>query len=81
MHVWMNAMGRLAVKSTTMKRAFSLFLGAAFLLNGCAIEIGNRAADKDTLGQQLVDLKKAKDSGAISDSEYEAQKSKLLGAK
>ena len=65
-----------------MKRAFLLLIGAGFLLFcGCAIEIGNRAPEKDTLGQQLIDLKKAKDSGAISDSEYETQKSKLLSAK
>jgi hypothetical protein len=32
-----------------------------------------------TIGQQLVDLKKAKDAGAISDAEYEAEKAKLLG--
>ena len=65
-----------------MKRAFFLFAAAGLLLlGGCAIEIGNRPADKDTLGQQLIDLKKAKDSGAMSDSEYEAQKAKLLSAK
>ncbi|HKQ40171.1 MAG TPA: SHOCT domain-containing protein [Verrucomicrobiae bacterium] len=64
-----------------MKTASLLIFGAALLLNGCAIEIGNRGPSKDTLGQQLVDLKKAKDSGALSDSEYEAQKGKLLGAK
>lgn len=31
-----------------------------------------------TIGQQLIDLKKAKDSGAITDAEYEAEKAKLL---
>jgi len=31
-----------------------------------------------TLGQQLIDLQKAKDSGAITDAEYQAQKAKLL---
>jgi hypothetical protein len=34
-----------------------------------------------TLGQQLLDLKKAKDAGAISDAEYSAEKTKLLNAK
>ncbi len=34
-----------------------------------------------TIGQQMLDLKKAKDAGAISDAEYEAQKAKLLGNK
>jgi len=31
-----------------------------------------------TLGQQLIDLQKAKDSGAITDAEYQSQKAKLL---
>jgi hypothetical protein len=31
-----------------------------------------------TVGQQLIDLQKAKDSGAITDAEYQAQKAKLL---
>jgi hypothetical protein len=31
-----------------------------------------------TIGQQLIDLQKAKDSGAITDTEYQAQKAKLL---
>ena len=79
----MNSRGEPAVNSITMKRAFLLLAAAAVyvLFCGCAIEIGNRAPDKDTLGQQLVDLKKAKDAGAISDSEYEAQKAKLLNPK
>jgi hypothetical protein len=34
-----------------------------------------------TTGQQLIDLQKAKDAGAISDSDYQAQKAKLLGRK
>jgi len=34
-----------------------------------------------TTGQQLIDLQKAKDSGAITDSDYQAQKAKLLGSK
>lgn len=31
-----------------------------------------------TIGQQLMDLKKAKDSGAITDAEYQAEKAKIL---
>lgn len=34
-----------------------------------------------TLGQQLMDLQKAKDAGALSDQEYQEQKAKLLGTK
>jgi hypothetical protein len=32
-----------------------------------------------TTGQQLVDLKHARDVGAITDEEYQAQKAKFLG--
>ncbi|MGO8838640.1 MAG: SHOCT domain-containing protein [Limisphaerales bacterium] len=39
------------------------------------------ATNSPTLGQQLIDLQKAKDSGAITDAEYQAQKAKLLGNK
>lgn len=31
-----------------------------------------------TLGQQLIDLQKARDSGAITDAEFQTQKAKLL---
>jgi hypothetical protein len=31
-----------------------------------------------TLGQQLIDLQKAKEAGAISDQEYQDQRAKLL---
>jgi hypothetical protein len=64
-----------------MKRAFLFLFCAGLLVSGCAIEIGNRTPDRPTLGQQLTDLKKAKDTGAISDSEYDAQKARLLSAK
>ena len=34
-----------------------------------------------TIGKQLLDLKKAHDAGALSDSEYETQKAKILAQK
>jgi hypothetical protein len=34
-----------------------------------------------TLGQQLMDLQKAKDTGAITDQEFQAQRAKLLQSK
>jgi hypothetical protein len=33
---------------------------------------------KPTVGQQLIDLQKAKETGAMTDSEYQAQKAKAL---
>ena len=32
-----------------------------------------------TTGQQLIDLQKARDAGAITEAEYQAQKAKLFG--
>jgi hypothetical protein len=34
-----------------------------------------------SIGQQLLDLKKARDAGAINEQEYEAEKAKILNAK
>jgi hypothetical protein len=54
------------------------------LLTGCALVVGNSPKNvtmTPTSGQQLLDLQKAKDSGAISDTDYQTQKAKLLGNK
>ena len=60
-------------------------LSAMALLTGCVgLQIGGgdkRDVHSATLGQQLVDLQKAKDSGAINDAEYQAQKARLLNGK
>ena len=41
----------------------------------------NRGGQNPTIGQQLIDLQKAKDAGVITEVEYQAQKAKLLGTK
>ena len=71
-----------------MKRLFTpVLLGLSLLVfTGCVAAIGNRdsqpaARSNATLGQQLIDLQKARDAGAISHAEYEVQKAKLLGEK
>lgn len=66
-----------------MKHLANLTLGlmaTMFLLTGCVAAIGNRDANgsNTTLGQQLIDLQKARDAGAISEADYEIQKSRLL---
>ena len=33
-----------------------------------------------SIGQQLIDLKKAKDAGALSDKEYQAQAKRVIDA-
>jgi PBP1b-binding outer membrane lipoprotein LpoB len=58
----------------------SLALTAVIFLSGCVAAIGNRGTNPSnaTLGQQLIDLQKAKESGAITDAEYQTQKAKLI---
>ena len=50
-------------------------------LTGCVAAIGNRDTGRTrgvTLGQELIDLQKARDAGAISPAEYDAQKARLM---
>jgi hypothetical protein len=58
---------------------------AMTLLTGCLnLELGGGATTRTqapTLGQQLIDLQKAKETGAITDAEYQAQKARLLNGK
>ena len=56
----------------------SLALVVLLSFSGCIAAIGNKPATGGTLGQELIDLQKAKDTGAITDSEYQEQKAKLL---
>jgi hypothetical protein len=53
-----------------------------FSLSGCAWSIGDGKGHANihqaTKGQELVDLKKAKDQGAINDEEYENQRKQIL---
>lgn len=64
--------------------ALSLFAGALGF-SGCIAAIGNRepiqsrARVGTTLGQELLDLQKARDAGALTEAEYQAQRAKLLG--
>jgi hypothetical protein len=71
-----------------MKKLIALILVAfsvMSLLTGCfGLSIGGGTTTKPvsaTLGQELIDLQRAKDAGIITESEYEAQKAKLLGTK
>jgi hypothetical protein len=54
----------------------------ATLLTGCAWSIGGREGEQSTVpptqGQELIDLKRAHDQGALSDEEYEAQRQRVL---
>lgn len=71
-----------AIKKSLLLPAM-LALSAMLMLTGCVgLSIGGGTkthTNRLTVGQQLIDLQRAKDSGAITESEYEAQKAKLLG--
>ena len=54
------------------------------LFGGCVASVGSGSRTMETrptLGQQLTDLQKARDSGALTEAEYQTQKAKLLEAK
>ena len=59
---------------------FRSLVVVALGLSGCVVGVGNRpaSAERPTAGQELIDLKRARDSGAINEDEYQAQKKKLL---
>jgi hypothetical protein len=62
---------------------FALALVAMVVLSsGCiVVSLGGGSKTETahaTTGQQLTDLKKARDNGAITEEEYQAQKAKLL---
>ena len=74
------------VKISMKKLFIPLLAGVAAmsLLVGCQTHLGGGTTNKieqPTLGQQLIDLHRAKEAGAISEQEYEAQKAKLLNSK
>ena len=64
-----------------MKRMISVLLILTLLatMASCiAVGSGGKKVDNQaTLGQQLIDLKKARDEGAISAQEYEELREKL----
>ncbi|MGB8367846.1 MAG: SHOCT domain-containing protein [Limisphaerales bacterium] len=73
-----------------MKKLFIpalMALTAVLLLTGCLeLHLGGGPKTEaqyqnPTVGQQLIDLQRARDTGAISAEEYQAQKAKLLGNK
>lgn len=67
----------------TLIRLLSV-MAALTIVGGCSWQVGGgtkHSAIAPTVGQQLVDLKRAKDAGTLTDAEYEAQKSKVLNGR
>jgi hypothetical protein len=61
----------------------ALACAALLSLSGCVAAIGNRDAHhgNGTLGQQLIDLQRARQAGALSEGEYQTQKARLLNTR
>ena len=66
-------------------KKLTLFIPAIFLVatlaTGCSWSVGggqHSVTMQPTVGQQLIDLQKARDSGAITEAQYQSQKTKLL---
>jgi uncharacterized membrane protein len=62
---------------------FSIFSVFAITVSGCAIGLGgghDEYVHQQTTGKALLDLKAAKDRGAISEEEYQKQKEKIIQA-
>ena len=53
-------------------------MALAVALAGCGGNEVVRPTVSVSVGQQLIDLKKARDSGALSPREYEQQKTRLI---
>ena len=50
-------------------------------VSGCAISLGGGDEEivrKETMGKQLLDLKEAKDRGALTDEEYQREKERII---
>jgi hypothetical protein len=69
-----------------MKNPSKLILALALLSlpllgSGCVAAIGNGQSPRSngTVGQQLIDLQKAKEVGAMTEQEYQDQRAKVLG--
>ena len=65
-------------------RSAAIFAGCgaiAFALSGCIASIGGGREVthvQPTRGQELIDLKKAKDQGVITPDEYETKRKQIL---
>lgn len=60
-----------------------LAAAAALCVTGCGTDLrvggGSKTIHQNpTLGQQLLDLQKAKEAGALTEAEFQTQKAKLL---
>ena len=74
----------LITMKTQSLRTIVLAALVSALCSGCVVAFGNRVPPQEakaTLGKQLTDLKQARDSGAITEEEYQTAKKRLIEAK
>jgi hypothetical protein len=71
-----------SLKLKYLVSSMATVVAASLLVSGCAWSIGGGREGEQTVqatkGQELMDLKRAKDTGAISEAEYETQKQRIL---
>jgi hypothetical protein len=58
--------------------ALTILTLAGLLLPGCIAVGGTEQHNQPTLGHQLIDLKQARDTGAIDEDQYQNAKHELL---
>jgi hypothetical protein len=69
-------MKRRLLKSIGLAVSYGTLAG---LLAGCAWSVGGKATSpQPTRGQELIDLKKAKDQGALTQEEYDNKRKQIL---
>jgi hypothetical protein len=72
-------MKKKATRTAILAVAGALILS---LVSGCAWSIGGKKegglSAHPTRGQELIDLKKARDQGAITEDEYQAHKTRIM---
>jgi hypothetical protein len=74
-----NLSGRSLMMNKTLKTlGFASVLALSLALAGCGGGDSTIKAETTTTGQQLMDLKKAYEAGAISEKEYERERKKIL---
>ncbi len=71
------------MKNMTTRIGITLTLVSlcASLFSGCVLALGNSGVEPKgtpTLGRQLMDLKQARSSGALTEDEYQAAKKRLV---
>jgi hypothetical protein len=66
------------MNKTLKTLGFASVLALSLALAGCGGGDSTIKAETTTTGQQLLDLKKAYEAGAISEKEYEREREKIL---